>query len=211
MSFLDRLDNYYNNRKASEVWMMVILTAILIGYILYLLLSDSSYKFREAQELKNSTLNANINSANAYLNSITVNGDRDFYIKDLSKKITEKRGNLNSYREKLSKLDGAVEKLNGVLYNNGNWSKFLHNIANKAEDNSLKIYNISNTTYDNNKSFGKVLDVNVKCEGKYGNILAFLNDLEKSQLVSNISTLKLSSTKENPIADFNLTVWGIKP
>ncbi len=211
MNFLDRLDNYYYSKKPNEVWLMVILVAALIGYLLYVLISDYAYNFRVAQESKFDNLNNKIDEDNNYLRSITVNGDRNYYIKDLSKKIAKKRVELNSYRAKLSKLDGAVSKLNTILYNNGNWSKFLHSIAKQAEDNNLKVYNISNIAYDNNKSFGKVLDVNIKCEGKYGEILAFVNDLEKTQLVANVSKLKLKSTPNVPIADINLTVWGIKP
>ena len=211
MSFIDKLDNYYNSRQPTEVWLMVILFSVLVGYLIYSLLSPISADFRKAQEDRYKSLNQKIESAQSFLKSITVNGDRDYYVKDLNKKIVQKRLKLNEIRAKLSKLDGAVKKLSSVLYNKDNWSKFLNDIAIKAKNNNLKVFNISNVAYDQNETFGKVLDVNIKCQGKYGNILAFMNDIEKSDLVSNVSSAKIGAAVNAPIADINLTVWGIKP
>ncbi len=210
MNFLDRLDNYYYSKKPSEAWIMIILVALLIGYLLYNLISDISYDYKERQKSKNVKLHNNIDLANSYLDSITINGDKNYTIKELNKKIINKKSELNTNRAKLSKLDGASRKLTSVLYNNVNWSIFLHNITTKAEDNNLKLYNIENRVYDQNDSFGKVMDVYIKCKGEFGEILSFVNDLERTKLVANVSMLKLKSSSNNPIADINFTVWGIK-
>jgi len=211
MSFLDRLDAYYNSRKPNEIWLMVILVAVLIGYLLYTLLSPGAESFRSYQEERNLKLTNSINSSKSFLKTITVNGDRDFYVKDLNKKIVKKKMELNKYREKLSKISGAIKQLNELLYTNDNWSKFLHKIAIKANDNNLKVYNLSNKKVDSNNSFGKILDINVKCQGEYKDILSFINDLEQTKLVANISNVKVTATQTAPIADINISVWGLKP
>jgi hypothetical protein len=211
MSIIDRLDNYYSSRKSSEVWLMVILFSVLIGYLLYTLLSPITSEYREQEESRYNTLQTSIDSSNSFLKSITVNGDRDYYVKDLSKKVINKRVELNGIRQKLAKLDSAVKSLSEFQYNKDNWSKFLDNIAKKAKDNDLKVYNISNVAYDQNSSFGKVLDVSIKCQGDYAKLLSFMNSLEKSQLVSNVSHAKIKAAPNYPIADINLTIWGIRP
>ena len=81
MSLLNKLDNYYNNRKKNEVWLMVILVAALVGYLLYSVLEPISTTYREEQESKNQKLKSKIESATNYLNSITINGDRNYTIK----------------------------------------------------------------------------------------------------------------------------------
>ena len=211
MNFLDRLDNYFYSKKANEVWLMVLLFSGIIGYLLYTLLSPIAHDYRVSEERKKTQLTKKINDAQNFLRSITVNGDRDYKVKQLDKKISKKRLELNEYRRKLAKLSGAIHKLNGVLYTKDNWSKFLHNIALKAKDNNLKVESITNETFDQNETFGKVLDINIKCQGKYGNILSFMNDLEQTKLVANISNVKLISTPTQPKADINLTVWGVRP
>jgi Tfp pilus assembly protein PilO len=190
---------------------MVILVAILLGYLLFTILSPSATNYKERQEGINSSLKSKISSHKSFLRTITVNGDRDYYIKDLNKKIAQKRIELNSYRAKLTKLSQAITELSDILYTKNNWSKFLDNIAIKANDNDLKVYNISNKILEQNRTFGKVLDINIKCQGKYGNVLAFMNDLENTKLVTNIDSISLSASKSEPLADINMSVWGIKP
>lgn len=211
MNILDRLDNYYYSKKPNEVWLIVILVSVLIGYLIYTLLSPIASDYREYQESRNLELTNSIDEANNFLRSITVNGDRDYMVKELDRKIVNKRVELNSYRAKLAKLTGAVKTLNGVLYTKDNWSKFLHNIAIKAKDNNLKVDTISNEILDQNGTFGKVLDINIKCQGEYGDILSFMNDLEQTKLVANITNVKLKASDIAPQADINLTVWGIRP
>ena len=211
MSFVDKLDNYYSSRKPSEVWLMVILFSVLIGYLIYTLLSPMASNYREQQENTNRNLKSQISSDNSFLKNITVNGDRDYMVKKLNKNIVNKRRDLNDYRVKLRKLDGAMKKLSGVLYTKGNWSKFLHNIATKAKDSNLKVDSITNTVLDQNGTFGKVLDIDIKCQGKYGEILSFMNDLEQTKLVANVTQVKLIATDSEPKADIKLSVWGIKP
>ncbi len=231
MNFIDKLDNFYNSRKPNEVWLMVILVSALVGYLIYTLISPLSSEYRKNQESINSKLNSKIRADESYLRGITVNGDRNYKIKQLDKKIKENTRSLNEYRAKLRKLSIAMKKINGVLYTKDNWSKFLHNIASKAKDNNLKLFSITNIVLDengtkkvkkintktigekgkSNNNFARVLDIDIKCQGKYGEILAFMNDLEQTKLVANVSKVKLTATEGNPEADIKLSVWGIKP
>jgi len=207
---LDRLDNYFYSRKASEIWMMVILFSILIGYLVYVLFSDISSKYRQEQTQKNIKLQREINNAKSYLKSITINGDRNFYIKDLDRKIVNAKRDLNDLRNKLSKIDSAKHQLKDILYNKQNWSKFLHSIALKSEQNNLHLYSLSNTPVEQNKTFGKILNIHIKAQGQYNDIISFMNDLEETKLVTTIGTIGLRATKTEPIVDINMSVWGIK-
>lgn len=211
MSLFDKLDNYYSSRKSSEVWLMVTLVAVVIGYLLYTLIDPISSGYREEQENRNQELQSKIESANSYLQSITVNGDRDFYINQLNRKIVTKRMAMNDLRRKLAKLDGTIKEFKSLLYTKDNWSKFLHTITVDAKSNDLKVHSISNQYYDQNSTFGKVLDVDIKVQGEYNRILNFMNQLEQTELVANISKVTLKATDDKPKADLQLSVWGIKP
>jgi len=211
MSLLDKLDNYYYSKKPNEVWLMAVLASAVIGYLIYTLLSPITSSYKETQESINKDLTTKIDSANNFIRDITVNGDRDYKVKELDKKIVKKRVELNGYRAKLTKLNGAMKDLSAVLYTKDNWSKFLHNITIKAKEDNLRIESISNVILDQNDTFGKVLDINIKSQGKYGDILAFMNDLEETNLVANITNVKLEATNSDPKVNIKLSVWGIKP
>ncbi|NPA27672.1 MAG: type 4a pilus biogenesis protein PilO, partial [Epsilonproteobacteria bacterium] len=180
--------------------------------LLYTLFQPIASEYREREEKINRDLKNKITSAQNFLNSITINGDRDFYVKKYNKEIMQKKMELNSYRQKLAKLSGAMKELKEILYTKDNWSKFLHDIALKAKNNNLKLFSITNNEIEgNNTNFGKVLDIKVKAQGEYGNILSFINDVEQNELVTNLSVLKLEAAPQNPIADINFSVWGVRP
>jgi len=210
MTIFDKLDNYYESKKVSEVWLMVILLAAVIGYLLYTVFEPMSSNYLKREQTLNNDLKNKISKATDYLNSITVNGDKNFKIKELDKKIETNRENLNQYRQKVAKIDGAVSKLSSVLYNKDNWSRFLHDISNRAKDNNLKVYNITNNKLEQNSTFGKVLEVNIVAQGEYGNILSFMNDLEQTDLVTDISNVNIEASDTQPKVDINLSVWGIR-
>ncbi len=211
MSNLDKLDNYYNSRSSSEAWLMVAIAAGAVALLLHTLIYPTAESYRKSEEKRNKTLKSNIKKAENYLRSKTVNGDQYYYVKQKEKIIAQKNMELNNLRMKLTKVRGAVTKLSAVVYNKDNWSKFLDNIAKQAKDNNLKVFNIANKAYDNNGTFGKVLDVEVKTQGSYGNILSFMNDLETNDMVTNVTTAVIKPAPNNPIADINFSVWGIRP
>ena len=213
MSFIDKIDEFYNKRQASEAYIIAIAVSGLFGYLLYSYISPMASNFKKAQLDRKKSLNDSIRKSNEYLRSITVNGDREYKIKEINKKIHITTVELNKYRGKLRKIDSVMQnKLNSVLYTKNNWSVFLNSITQKAKESNLKLYNLSNTIPpDNNSTFGKVLEVGIKAQGKYGNILKFTNELEKNRLVTTIGKLDFNATKSDPIVNINMSVWGIKP
>jgi predicted MPP superfamily phosphohydrolase len=211
MNLLTKIDNYYYNKKPSEVWLMVLLLGLLVGYLIFSLLSTSGDNFRATQEKRNHDLKTQIASHQSYLKAITVNGDRDYYLKDLNRKILQQKQLLNQYRSKLNHLKSSMKELKDLVYTKDNWSKFLHTITQEAKNNHLELYEITSKNYEQNSTFSKVLDVSIKAKGKYGDILSFMNSLEQIKLVTNISNASLNSSESKPVADINLSVWSIKP
>jgi len=213
MSFIDKIDEFYNKRQASEAYIIAIAVSGLVGYLLYSYISPMASNFKKVQLDRKKSLNDSIRKSNEYLRSITVNGDREYKIKEINKQIHITTVELNKYRGKLRKIDSVMQnKLNSVLYTKNNWSVFLNSITQKAKESNLKLYNLSNTIPpDNNSTFGKVLEVGIKAQGKYGNILKFTNELEKNRLVTTIGKLDFNATKSDPIVNINMSVWGIKP
>ena len=213
MSIADKLDEFYNGRQASEALIITVALSGLVGYLLYTYASDSATSFKKTQLDRRKNLNDNIRKSNDYLRSITVNGDKEYKIKQINKNIQKTTADLNMYRGKLRKIDTVMQnKLNSVLYTKNNWSVFLNAITQKAKENDLKLYNLTNSIPpDNNSTFGKVLEVAIKAQGKYGNVLKFTNELEKNRLVTTVGELNFKATKSDPIVDINMSVWGIKP
>ena len=208
---LEGLDAYFAPKKENEKWMMILGVAALIAYIAYTyLLPYTEDKFKKTEREKQ-TIQSNIINNNTYLNSITVSGDRDYYIKKYDKDILIKKQKIVDTKKKITFIDQNLEKLSDMLFNQRSWSKFLNSVTRKAEIQDIDIQYIENKYVDNNGSFGHVLEIAVGCKGEYPNIVKFINELEQTTLVTDIYGTKLTSDENSTTvsADINISVWGI--
>jgi len=208
---LERLDAYFAPKKESEKWMMIIAVAGLIAYIAYTyLLPYTENKYKKTEREKQ-TIQSSIINYSTYLNSITVSGDRDYYVKKYDNDIIMKKQKIVATKNKVTFIDQNLEKLSDMLFNQKSWSKFLNSITLKAEKQDVEIQYIANKYVDNNGSFGHVLEIAVGCKGQYPNIVKFVNELEQNILVTDIygTGFRSEENSSNILADINISVWGI--
>jgi len=148
---------------------------------------------------------------NTYLNSITVGGNREYYITKFDNDIANKNKNIINLNDKIKFIDTNLEKLSDMLFNQKSWSKFLNSITNKAEVQNVDLQYIANKYVDSNGSFGHVLEIGVGGKGKYKNMVKFINELEQNVLVTDVFKTEFmpDNNSSDVIADIHISVWGI--
>jgi len=208
---LEELDRYFSQKSESEKWMIILLIAAIVGYILYIYLypyAESKYKSALRTQKK---LEKKIAEEKHYLNSITVNGDRNFYIKKYDKEIAQKRRTISDYNEKIALLDRSFEKLSEVLFNRKNWAIFLDSITQRAHANDVELLELTNHYVQGKENFGHVLEMGVRCRGKFQSIMAFVNDLEQNKLVTDVYHSDYAPDQSGNMieAELNVSVWGV--
>jgi len=207
---LEQLDNYFAGKSESEKWLIILIVAGMVGYVLYLYLypyAESRYKASLSNKKR---LVKKIAEEQTYLKSITINGNRNFYIKKFDRDIAMRKKNIREYKQKIALMNESFQRLSSVLFNKDNWSKFLDSITERAEKNDVKILKIDNHYVHETKEFGHVLEMGIRCEGNFQGILAFLNDLEQNKLVTDVyQSLIKTGPEHNIVADLNVSVWGV--
>jgi hypothetical protein len=208
---LEELDAYFAPKKESEKWLIILGVAGIIAYLAYAYLLPYTEKMYQKSETSKKSIEKSIVDNNMYLNSITVNGDREFYVKKFDRDIVTKKANIVNLKKKIEFIDGNLEKLSDMLFNQKSWSRFLNSITDKAEIQNVDIQYITNKYVDNNGSFGYVLEIGVGCKGEYKGIVKFMNELEQNVLVTDIYGTKFSldSNSSKILADINISVWGV--
>lgn len=208
---LEELDAYFAPKKESEKWMIILGVAGIITYLAYAYMLPYTEEMYKKSERSKKSIQKNIADNNTYLNSITVGGDRDFYVKKYDKDIVTKKETITDTTNKITFIDSNLEKLSDMLFNQKSWSKFLNSITDKAALQDVDIQYITNKYVDNNGSFGYVLEIAVGCKGEYKGIVKFMNELEQNTLVTDIYGTKFSldSNSSDIVADINISVWGI--
>jgi hypothetical protein len=208
---LEELDIYFAPKKESEKWLLILGVAGIIGYLAYSFLlpyTEELYKNSESDKKK---IQKNIASNQTYLKSITINGDRQHYIKVYDKDIVKKNKTIVNLRDKTKFINSNLEKLSDMLYNQKSWSRFLNSITQKAEIHNVDLDYITNKSADSNGSFGHVLEIGLGAKGNYKNIVKFMNELEQNILVTDIFKTKfiLENNASTIQADIHISVWGI--
>ena len=208
---LEELDTYFAPKKESEKWLLILGVAGIIAYLGYSLLLPYTEELYEKSERTKKHVQKSIKSNTSYLNSITRNGDREFYVKKYTHEIILKNKKIVNLRDKTKFIDSNLEKLSDMLYNQKSWSKFLNSITQKAEIHNVDLEYIENTNMDNNGSFGHVLEIGIGAKGNYKNIVKFMNELEQNILVTDIFKTKFTLDNNTSAikADIYISVWGI--
>jgi len=208
---LEALDAYFAPKKESEKWLMILGVAGLIAYVAYAYLLPYTETMYKKSESRKKSIQKSIADNNTYLNSITVGGDREYYIKKFDRDIVNKNKKIVKVNSNIKFIDKNLEKLSDMLFNQKSWSKFLNSITRTAETQNVDLAYITNKYVDSNGSFGHVLEIGLGCQGGYRNIVKFINELEQNTLVTDVYGAAFTSDQNstNVLADINISVWGI--
>ena len=211
VDFLNGLDSFFENKSENEKWMMIAMVTVIIGYISYSFFYPfAEDKYNKAHN-KNNSLKKSIASNKQYLQSISQNGDKNYLVNKYENDIKKLDKQITSANDEISFISINLDDLSPLLFNKESWSKFLNSITKQAKKQSVAINYIDNEYVDNNGSFGHVLQIGVGCFGSYKNITKFINQLERSVLVTDIYGTHLYLDRNNTVvsADINISVWGI--
>jgi hypothetical protein len=211
IDLLNTLDEFFEPKSENEKWMTIGMIFIVIGYMAYSLFLPYAEDRYNASNREKKKLQKSIITHKEYLNSITVNGDREFYVKKYDRDIKVLKKKIVDANKDISFISTSLEELSGLMFNKKNWSKFLNSITKQAKDQAVNINYIENEYVDNNGSFGHVLQISIGCDGEYKNITKFINQLEKNILVTDIygTHIYLDDNDTTTAADINISVWGI--
>ena len=205
---LEKLDHYFEGKKESEFYLMVLAIVAVVALISFNYLIPLTEKELKKDLKTQQRLDRLIQEENRYLASITVNGDRRYKIKKLQNEIATLKLQFNDIKEVNDYSDYPIQTLSELLFNEKNWAKFLDSISLKAKNNGVDIFMISNRFVNNQDNFGHVLEIGVECKGMYKNMIRFMNEIEESELVVDIYNIDMESNRSIN-ANFKVSVWGI--
>lgn len=208
---LEELDVYFAPKKESEKWLLILGVAGIIGYLAYAYLLPYTEDLYKKSERSKKSIQKSIVDNNTYLNSITVGGDREYYVNKFDNDIVTKKTNIVNLKDKIKFINMNLEKLSDMLFNQKSWSIFLNSITDRAEIHNVDLQYITNNYAGDKGSFGHVLEIGLGCKGDYKDIVKFMNELEQNVLVTDIYKTKFTAdvNGSNIDADIHISVWGI--
>jgi len=207
---LEELDKYFEKKAENEKWAMILMTAGVITFIAYsYFLPYAEAEMKRSQDTMN-RLNKSIATQRTYMQSITSNNDRDYYVKKFDSDINSKKNKISRLNKTILYIDEGLLKLSDMLFNQKSWAIFLNSITEIASNQEVEIIAMQNRYADSNGSFGHVLEIELNTKGKFENMIRFMNELEQNTLVTDIYATKFKGDeKDNIEAEIKVSVWGI--
>jgi len=212
-SIFDKIDNYFGAKSDSEASTVMGVAALAIGGLLMFAFFSDTKEYKEKQESRLQTAITNLNSAQSRLN--TQSGgtqDHEFTVKQKNNELRKEENKLADLRNINAHLDAKLRDSASVTFNQERWAAFLDNLSKNAETDNVKIYSIESEqkSIQGNEP-QEVLKVTMDIEGKFNNVLKYINDIEESVVVVDVNGLDINATKDSKVGGkLKISVWGME-
>ncbi len=204
--FFSQIDEFFANKKPSEVSMFYLVAALAIAYIIYqFIYIETDAKLKDTEN-KIVQIKKKINTQRGYLEQNTPQK-----LASLRSLVKRKKVEFDDTIYKISYVDNTLTELSYLLFDDESWAKFVDDISALAKKYHVEIKEIGNKFY--NPTFQKithVVEIDVKSKAKFTNLMKFINEIEESPLVIDINEIEMSKPDERILSSFKIAVWGMK-
>ena len=206
-----KIDNYFDNKKPSEVSVMLLASLILSGVVIYYAIMPYAQEYHDSSMSENSSVTTELNEVNNKLDSLSLNNDRNFKINQEKNNIRQLQIKLADTQKMNQYFDDKLKELSYLIFSEQSWADFLDNLALLANKNNVKITKISNTFKEPSaEKIEQMLDINISVDGGFKDIVGYINAIEESKLVVDVSNIDINSTNGKLNGNLGVYVWGMK-
>ena len=201
--YLYDIDQSFAEKSEKDVKLiygMVFVVLVMFSYLVFWESAEKGYNDIKAASL---AVQDKIATDKRYLlghpQSVVTNLDID--IKSLNAKLAY-------LKEENIYIKSEIDKIPELFYDQAIWGGFIDSIAESARKNKVKLNFFANRLASDKTKFGHVLNLEIKAQAEYKNMIKFMNAIEKSKLVVDLHDLELTADKKLNL-ELNLSVWGI--
>ncbi|WP_298959448.1 hypothetical protein [uncultured Campylobacter sp.] len=211
-SSLDQLDQWFAS-KGNSANNYFYIALLFVGVVAYFILSSYADPYLEESETNLSTATTKLEGAQREYNEF-FGGDPKAFVDNKRNILNGARTNLNNIIEERGYLDGKLKEISKLTYNEKNWAKFMDSLSTIAENNNIKIYAIhSDRREPSIKQIFQpeaLLDIDVKFEGAFSNVLRYINLIEQSEMIVDVNKMDINATKNGKIGgSIGISIWGV--
>jgi len=208
---LTKIDNYFDEKKPSEVTMMLIVAFFLSAAIAYYAVIPYAQNYYDESIMENDRITQDLNKVNSYLSTVSQGDDRNFMINKKQNELLQQQNKLADAQNMNQYFDNKLKELSYLIFNEQSWADFLDNLAFLANKNNVKITKIINTFKEPNaQKIEQVLDINISVDGDYRDIISYINAIEESKLVVDVNNIDINSTNGKLRGNMGIYIWGMK-
>jgi len=200
MKFINAIDNYFYEKSLKDTVMMYLMVILVLGFVVFYFILPQAQKYRDTQfKMYNITKNQ-LQTLKIKKNVLYIQ------IGNLKKKIK----NLDLEKIALKKQKDFYDELTNLLdfveFNQYKWGDFVKNLVINAKKEGLKVLGFTNKVYnDNNQIINKKMDISLKINGEYKNLIYFIYQYEDIKDLLRIENISINKNKNFEI---KFTLYG---
>jgi hypothetical protein len=202
-NYLYKMDNAFAEKDEKEVLMIYAMIFAGLFALSYFLFWDSAEKDFNAAHSKVTKMQTNINTDNSYLSA-----NPESKIAAIENQTENTKIQFADTQENNEYIKFSIEKISELYYDAQTWGEYINSISRHAKAENVHLLELSNSFTDQKEAFGHVLDITIKANGEYKNLLKFINRLEQSFLVVDLHKFAFT-TEEKLAVELKISVWGI--
>ncbi|WP_298104674.1 hypothetical protein [uncultured Campylobacter sp.] len=211
-SSLDQLDQWFAS-KGNSANNYFYIALLFVGLVAYFILSQQADPYLEKSETNLSTATTKLEGAQREYNEF-FGGDPEAFVNNKRNILNGAKTNLKNINDERGYLDGKLKEISKLTYNEKNWAKFMDSLSTIAENNNIKIYAIhSDRREPSIKQIFQpeaLLDIDVKFEGAFSNVLRYINLIEQSEMIVDVNKMDINATKNGKIGgSIGISIWGV--
>lgn len=211
-SSLDQLDQWFAS-KGNSANNYFYIALLFVGLVAYFILSQQADPYLEESETNLSTATTKLEGAQREYNEF-FGGDPEAFVNNKRNILNGAKTNLKNINDERGYLDGKLKEISKLTYNEKNWAKFMDSLSTIAENNNIKIYAIhSDRREPSIKQIFQpeaLLDIDVKFEGAFSNVLRYINLIEQSEMIVDVNKMDINATKNGKIGgSIGISIWGV--
>lgn len=211
-SSLDQLDQWFAS-KGNSANNYFYIALLFVGVVAYFILSNYADPYLEESETNLSTATTKLEGAQREYNEF-FGGDPEAFVNNKRNILNGARTNLKNINDERGYLDDKLKEISKLTYNEKNWAKFMDSLSTIAENNNIKIYAIhSDRREPSIKQIFQpeaLLDIDVKFEGAFSNVLRYINLIEQSEMIVDVNKMDINATKNGKIGgSIGISIWGV--
>jgi len=217
-SSLDKIDNYFAGKTDNEIkTILLVIAAVLFGFLMFLYFTPAK-EFQESQNTRLQKATTDLTRATRELEDLAGGPgapDKNYKINQHNNALRAEKARLENLKYQNTYLDQKLRENASVTYNQETWANFLDELTKTAETNNVKIVALESDSHE--LEFGvpqEVLDVVLTIEGKFNNVLRYINDVEQSVVVVDVKgfeiTPNLDDEEKQVSGSVKVSVWGME-
>lgn len=213
--YLDRIDNYFEQKSQSETSILFLATACVIFFLVYILFFDVSTQYLKDAETRHADVDTKLADTKYNIKKFSSPDglDTEYKIKQDTHTLNLLKAVLDTTQKSNLYFDNKLRELSFLLFNDENWANFLDNLVLLARNNNIKISKITNDR--KNTGYQKVeqfLNVNLSVSGNFKDMVNYINQIEESKLVVDMNKIDINSSSVGfgLEGNFGISVWGMK-